>query len=62
MSTQYKIISSPRLDRIEDTVTGLLNEGWELSGGPFISQSGGMAQAMLLKDPPMKKPAKVGPK
>jgi len=46
MSTQYKVVNSGRPERFEEQVTNLLNDGWELQGSPFISQTGGMTQAM----------------
>lgn len=47
MNIQYKVVNSPRHDRFETMVTELLNGGWELQGSPFISQTGGMTQALI---------------
>jgi hypothetical protein len=46
MTIEYKAVSSSRPDRFEETVTTLLNDGWELHGSPFISQNGAMTQAL----------------
>ena len=46
MTIEYKVVSSSRPDRFEETVTDLLNDGWELQGPPFISQIGAMTQAL----------------
>jgi len=46
MAVEYKVVSSSRPDRFEETVTVLLNDGWELQGSPFISQNGAMTQAL----------------
>lgn len=53
MSTQYKVINSPRHDRFETQVTNLLNEGWELHGSPFVSSTGGMTQALIKTTKPV---------
>tara|TARA_R100000781_G_C4026616_1_gene109104 strand:- start:165 stop:368 length:204 start_codon:yes stop_codon:yes gene_type:complete len=50
MTIEYKVVSSSRPDRFEETVTTLLNEGWELQGSPFISQIGSMTQALTRSD------------
>tara|TARA_B100000700_G_scaffold85429_1_gene96047 strand:- start:3274 stop:3477 length:204 start_codon:yes stop_codon:yes gene_type:complete len=50
MTIEYKVVSSSRPDRFEETVTDLLNEGWELQGPPFISQIGAMTQALTRSD------------
>ena len=34
MSIEFKVVNTPR------------HEGWELHAGPFISQTGGMTQAL----------------
>lgn len=46
MAIEYKVVSSSRPDRFEESVTTLLNDGWELQGHPFISQIGSMTQAL----------------
>ncbi len=43
---EFKAVSTPRHDRFEETITNLLNEGWELHGSPFVSQSGAMTQSL----------------
>jgi len=55
MSTQYKVVSSPRLDRFETTITGMLNEGWVLEGSVFVSSTGAMAQALTKRPEPWDK-------
>ncbi len=45
--TEYKLVSSPRLDRFEQGINALLKEGWELHSAAFISSSGAMAQGMI---------------
>ena len=54
MTIEYKVINTPRPDRFEAGVCTLLNEGWTLHGSPFISQQGGMTQALIrdAKDVP----------
>ena len=44
---EFKVINTPRHDRFEEMVTKLLNDKWELHGSPFISQTGGMTQALI---------------
>ena len=51
---EFKVVNTPRHDRFETTITGLLNDGWELHGSPFVSQTGGMTQALLRNTPPPK--------
>ena len=46
MAIQFKVINTPRHDRFEDGITALLNDGWVLHGSPFVSQTGGMTQAL----------------
>ena len=47
MSMEFRVVNATRHDRFEETVTDLLNDGWELHGSPFISQTGGMTQALI---------------
>ena len=60
MSIEFKVVNTPRHDRFEEVVTQLLNDGWLLHGNPFISQTGGMTQALTreVKPSPVKKTAK----
>ena len=44
---EFKVVNTPRHDRFETTVSALLNDGWELHGTPFVSQTGGMTQALI---------------
>tara|TARA_R110000787_G_scaffold250935_1_gene356503 strand:+ start:79 stop:306 length:228 start_codon:yes stop_codon:yes gene_type:complete len=53
---EFKVVTTPRQDRFEESVVALLNSGWTLHGSPFISQSGGMTQS-LTRDKP-KEPIK----
>ncbi len=46
MAIEFKVVNTPRHDRFEESITDLLNDGWELHGNPFISQTGGMTQAL----------------
>lgn len=48
---EFKVVNTPRHDRFEESVKALLNDKWELHGSPFISQSGGMTQALLREIP-----------
>mgnify|MGYP003630512066 CR=1 FL=1 len=61
MAIEFKVVNTPRHDRFEETICKLLNEGWSLHGSPFISQTGGMTQALLreTKASVVKKPVKV---
>jgi hypothetical protein len=59
MSIEFKVVSTPRPDRFEETITNLLNTGWLLQGTPFVSQTGGMTQA-LTRDKPTPKISPVG--
>ena len=47
MSMEFRVVNTSRPDRFEETITDLLNDGWELHGSPFISQTGGMTQALI---------------
>lgn len=51
---EFKVVNTPRHDRFESTITDLLNDGWELHGSPFVSQTGGMTQALFRNTPPPK--------
>jgi|TARA_R110000803_G_scaffold46712_3_gene97978 hypothetical protein len=61
MTKEFKVINTPRHDRFEENITVLLNDGWELHGSPFVSQQGGMTQA-LLREARVEAKAKVKPK
>jgi hypothetical protein len=43
---EFKVVNTPRHDRFEEQITALLNDGWTLQGSPFVSQTGGMTQAL----------------
>jgi len=43
---EFKVVNAIRHDRFEGEITNLLNDGWELHGNPFVSQTGGMTQAL----------------
>ena len=43
---EFKVVSTPRPDRFEESVTALLNDGWVIQGRPFISNVGGMTVAL----------------
>tara|TARA_R100000781_G_scaffold20544_1_gene15514 strand:+ start:125 stop:325 length:201 start_codon:yes stop_codon:yes gene_type:complete len=58
MAIQFKVINTPRHDRFEDGITELLNDGWILHGSPFVSQTGGMTQALTKEVKPSKKVSK----
>jgi hypothetical protein len=57
---EFKVINTPRPDRFESAIVELLNDGWVLHGSPFVSQSGGMTQALTksVEEKP-KRPSKV---
>ncbi len=60
MAKEFKVINTPRHDRFEEAITKLLNDGWELHGSPFVSQTGGMTQALLREaKASFKQPAKA---
>tara|TARA_E500000081_G_C6128926_1_gene352501 strand:- start:277 stop:483 length:207 start_codon:yes stop_codon:yes gene_type:complete len=60
MATEFKVINTPRHDRFEEAITKLLNDGWELHGSPFVSQTGGMTQALIKETKAsFKQPAKA---
>lgn len=61
MTIEYKIISSPRLERMEENVSKMLNEGWTLAGQLFIAGTGGMAQALTKETKEERKAAKSVP-
>ena len=46
MSMEFRVVNATRHDRFEETVTDRLNDGWELHGSQFISQTGVMTQAL----------------
>jgi|TARA_R110000822_G_scaffold230631_1_gene362726 hypothetical protein len=58
MAIEFKVVNTPRPDRFEETITALLNDKWVLQGSPFISQTGGMTQALIreVKDVPKSSP------
>ena len=45
-----KVVQTPRLDRFEELVNKLLNEGWDLHGSPFVSQTGAVTQLMIKEE------------
>lgn len=49
---EYRVITTPRQDRLEQQVTTLLNDNWELHGPPTQSPSGGYLQAMIKQAKP----------
>lgn len=57
---EFKVINTPRPDRFQSAISELLNDGWVLHGSPFVSQSGGMTQALTksVEEKP-KRPSKV---
>ena len=58
MAIEFKVINTPRHDRFEDGITELLNDGWVLHGSPFVSQTGGMTQALTREVKSSKKVSK----
>ena len=48
---KYTIVQSPRPDRFEEKVQLLLSEGWSLHGGPIVSGTGQMCQALTKEEP-----------
>ncbi len=56
---QYRVVNTPRQDRLEHQVTDLLNEGWELYGTPTQAPSGGYLQAMIKETKAKKSASKV---
>lgn len=63
---EFKVVTTPRQDRFEESVVALLNSGWTLHGSPFISQSGGMTQSLTRDKPEVRSPSerskKIGDK
>ena len=60
MAKEFKVINTPRHDRFEESITKLLSDNWELHGSPFVSQTGGMTQALVREvKAPFKQPAKT---
>jgi len=59
MSVEFKVINTPRHDRFEENITKLLNDGWSLHGSPFVSQTGGMTQALLREESTTKKSSRA---
>jgi len=43
---EFKVITTPKPDRFEETVTNMLNDGWELQGSVFVSSVGAMTAAL----------------
>ena len=60
---EFKVVTTPRQDRFEESVVALLNDGWMLHGSPFISQTGGMTQSLtrdkLVVSPPVERSKKI---
>ena len=50
MGKLFKVVTTPRLDRFEENVTALLNDGWETTGPVFIAGTGGMALALVKEE------------
>ena len=50
-----KVVQTPRLDRFEELVNKLLNEGWDLHGSPFVSQTGAVTQLMIKEESSVKR-------
>lgn len=44
---EYRVVTTPRQDRLEETVSKMLNEGWTLHGNTFVAGSGGMTQTLI---------------
>ena len=60
MTKEFKVINTPRHDRFEESITKLLSDNWELHGSPFVSQTGGMTQALVREvKAQFKQPAKT---
>jgi hypothetical protein len=59
MAIEFKVINTPRHDRFESQITQLLNDKWILHGSPFISQTGGMTQALTREVKSVASPAPV---
>lgn len=55
MSLTYKVVQTPRSERFEEQINGLLAEGWTLHGNPFIDGTGQMVQALLKETANAKK-------
>lgn len=53
---EFKVVTTPRQDRFEESVVALLNDGWTLHGSPFISQTGGMTQSLTRDKPVVSSP------
>lgn len=49
---KYQIVSDFFMHELEQKVTALLEEGWELQGGVACSEEYGLYQAMAWKEPP----------
>jgi hypothetical protein len=35
---EYKVVTTPREDRLEQNVTAFLNEGWDVLGPPIMGK------------------------
>ena len=59
---EYRVVTTPRQDRLEETVSKMLNEGWTLHGNTFVAGSGGMTQTMIrdVKETPKVKTSTTG--
>jgi|TARA_R110000787_G_scaffold157482_1_gene271392 hypothetical protein len=59
---EYRVVTTPRQDRLEETVTQMLNEGWVLHGNTFVAGSGGMTQTLIreTKEAPKGKASPTG--
>ena len=47
MSIEFKVVNTPRPDRLEEAVTELLNDGWELRGPLVADPRGGLTQSLI---------------
>mgnify|MGYP003141904415 CR=1 FL=1 len=44
---EYKVVTTPREDRLEQNVTAFLNEGWDVLGPPIMGNTGVYLQALV---------------
>lgn len=47
MSIEFKVVNTPRPDRLEEAITELLNAGWELRGPLVADPRGGLTQSLI---------------
>ena len=52
----YKLLVEYKAEDLNELVAEFVDKGWELSGGAFATPHGAFGQAVVKKEPDVKKP------